>query len=134
MGLTRLPSHVAIFLLRGYKYLSSPVFYAVGVRCRHEPTCSAYSMDAIRAQGLWRGGWLTVGRLLRCRPGGTWGADPAPTDPIAAPWWKVWAFREFPARCGCEARQDGRESGSELSDPAGTLREASSHSRETDHV
>ncbi len=110
MGLTRLPTHAAIFLLRGYKYLISPVFYALGVRCRHEPTCSAYSMDAIRAQGFWRGGWLTLGRLLRCRPGGTWGVDPAPVEPSPSPWWKVWAFREFPARCGC-AEHGERESG-----------------------
>lgn len=107
MGFARLPSHAAIFLLRGYKYLISPVFYAVGVRCRHEPTCSAYSMDVIQAQGLWRGSWLTLGRLLRCRPGGTWGVDPAPMERSEAPVWKVWAFREFPARCAC-ADHDGQ--------------------------
>ena len=101
MGIARLPARAAIVLLRGYKYLISPVFYALGVRCRHEPTCSAYSMDAIRAQGLWRGFWLTLGRLLRCRPGGSWGADPAPERRSDAPWWRVWAFRERPVRCGC---------------------------------
>lgn len=106
MGLARLPTHAALLVLRGYKYLISPVLYALGVRCRHEPTCSAYSMDAIRAQGLWRGGWLTLGRLLRCRPGGTWGFDPAPDTPRPGPWWKVWAFRERPVRCGCD-RQPG---------------------------
>ncbi len=108
MGIARLPARAAIVLLRGYKYLISPVFYALGVRCRHEPTCSAYAMDAIRAQGLWRGGWLTLGRLLRCRPGGTWGVDPAPVEPRAAPWWKVWAFRERPARCGCGASEESK--------------------------
>jgi len=111
MGLARLPSHAAIFLLRGYKYLISPVFYALGVRCRHEPTCSAYAMDAIRAQGLWRGGWLTLGRLLRCRPGGTWGGDPAPVEASRAPFWKVWRFREFPVRCGCETPSEGGQTG-----------------------
>ena len=126
MGFTRLPSHAAIVLLRGYKYLISPVFYALGVRCRHEPTCSAYSMDAIRAQGLWRGGWLTLGRLLRCRPGGSWGVDPAPVEASAAPWWKIWGFREFPARCGCETRSQSGETGS-------SLRETASKNGQTDH-
>ena len=87
---------LSIGLLRVYQYTLSPVFYALGVRCRHEPTCSHYSICAIRAQGFWRGGWLTVGRLLRCRPGGTWGFDPAPVEPTSAPWWKVWKFRTRP--------------------------------------
>ena len=76
-----------------YRYTLSPVFYALGIRCRHEPTCSTYSADAIRAQGAWRGFWLTLGRLGRCRPGGTFGFDPAPQEKTHAPWWAVWAFR-----------------------------------------
>lgn len=126
MGFARLPSHAAIFLLRGYKYLISPVFYALGVRCRHEPTCSAYSMDAIRAQGLWRGFWLTLGRLLRCRPGGSWGVDPAPVEASGAPWWKLWAFREFPARCGCETQSSSCETGADRG-------ETPSRNGQTDH-
>ena len=90
------PSLIALGLLKVYKYGLSPVFYAIGIRCRHEPTCSAYSADAISAQGLWRGGWLTLGRFLRCRPGGTHGYDPAPQTPTLTPWWKVWAFRDNP--------------------------------------
>lgn len=85
-------------LLRGYQLTLSPVFYALGVRCRHEPTCSAYSMDAIRAQGAWRGFWLTLGRLGRCRWGGTHGYDPAPPQRSNAPWWAVWRFRTPPSR------------------------------------
>jgi len=79
--------------LRTYQLTLSPVFYALGVRCRHEPTCSSYAMDAIRAQGAWRGFWLTAGRLGRCRPGGTNGYDPAPHACTHQPWWAVWAFR-----------------------------------------
>lgn len=111
MGLAQLPTRAALVLLSGYKYLISPVLYALGVRCRHEPTCSAYSRDAITAQGLWRGGWLTLGRLLRCRPGGTWGYDPVPGETSPGLWWKVWAFRERPVvcpapRCSCERDHD----------------------------
>ena len=91
-----LPAHGGLLLLAAYKYTLSPVFYALGVRCRHEPTCSAYAADCVRDQGLWRGSWLAAGRVLRCRPGGTHGYDPAPPRSDAAPWWKVWAFRERP--------------------------------------
>jgi putative membrane protein insertion efficiency factor len=82
--------------LRVYQLSLSPVFYALGVRCRHLPTCSAYGMDAVRAQGAWRGGWLTFGRVCRCRPGGTHGHDPAPVHRNEAPWWAVWRFRSRP--------------------------------------
>ena len=102
MNIVRFPSIVAIALLRVYQYSLSPVFYALGVRCRHEPTCSHYAVAAVREQGFWRGGWLTLGRLLRCRPGGTHGYDPAPECPTSVPFWKVWAFRERPVRCGCD--------------------------------
>lgn len=46
--------------------------------CRFSPTCSAYGIAAIRTHGAWRGGLLTVRRLLRCRPGATGGLDPVP--------------------------------------------------------
>ena len=86
-------SGLMIGALRVYQLTLSPVFYAIGIRCRHEPTCSAYSMQSIRGQGPWRGFWLTFGRLGRCRPGGTFGFDPAPIERTPSPWWKVWAFR-----------------------------------------
>ncbi|MGP1275610.1 MAG: membrane protein insertion efficiency factor YidD [Caulobacterales bacterium] len=84
---------IGIGLVTAYRWTLSPVFYAFGVRCRHEPSCSLYAIDAIRAQGLWRGVWLAVGRVGRCRPGGTHGFDPAPLVRTGSPWWKVWAFR-----------------------------------------
>jgi putative membrane protein insertion efficiency factor len=90
------PARLGLALLTVYRYGLSPVFHALGVRCRHEPSCSAYAVDAIRAQGLWRGGWLAAGRVGRCRPWGTHGWDPAPEARNHAPWWKIWAFRERP--------------------------------------
>jgi hypothetical protein len=46
--------------------------------CRYHPTCSRYGLEAVRAHGPLRGGWLTLRRMLRCRPGGGWGFDPVP--------------------------------------------------------
>lgn len=46
--------------------------------CRFSPTCSHYSHEAISLHGPLRGLWLTVRRLLRCRPFGPSGFDPVP--------------------------------------------------------
>ena len=50
----------------------------VGSECRHEPSCSAYALASIDLNGAWRGMWLALARIVRCRPGGTAGFDPAP--------------------------------------------------------
>ncbi|HAQ36387.1 MAG: membrane protein insertion efficiency factor YidD [Maricaulis sp.] len=84
--------------LRLYQWTLSPVVYALGVRCRHEPSCSHYGVDSIRAQGGWRGFFLTAGRLLRCRPGGTHGYDPAPRERKDVPFWAITRFRDPPRR------------------------------------
>ncbi|CAI5968185.1 unnamed protein product [Closterium sp. NIES-65] len=44
--------------------------------CRFVPTCSEYSVMALRKYGLLRGGILTAWRLLRCNPFGPSGYDP----------------------------------------------------------
>lgn len=69
---------LALFLLRVYQLTLSPAFMAMGVRCRHEPTCSNYAMDAFRKYPAIKAFRLTAGRLGRCRPGGTEGYDPVP--------------------------------------------------------
>ena len=46
--------------------------------CRFSPTCSHYSHEAISIYGPFRGLWLTIRRLLRCRPFGPSGYDPVP--------------------------------------------------------
>lgn len=46
--------------------------------CRFFPSCSEYARDAIVVHGAWRGLWLAVRRLLRCRPFGPSGFDPVP--------------------------------------------------------
>ena len=48
--------------------------------CKYSPTCSAYAVEALERHGARRGMWLTLRRLLRCRPGAVGGADPVPVS------------------------------------------------------
>jgi hypothetical protein len=45
-------------------------------RCKYEPTCSRYAVDAIRECGILRGLVLAGWRLLRCNPWSYGGYDP----------------------------------------------------------
>jgi putative membrane protein insertion efficiency factor len=47
-------------------------------RCRYEPTCSAYGVEAIRRFGAVRGSLLAAWRVLRCNPFSHGGFDPVP--------------------------------------------------------
>ena len=61
--------------IRVYQREISPRRPAV---CRFTPSCSHYAVEAIERHGAARGTWLTVRRLLRCRPGAAGGPDPVP--------------------------------------------------------
>ena len=49
-------------LVRAYRLLLSP---SIGSACRFEPTCSAYSLQALEKHGAARGSYLTLARLVR---------------------------------------------------------------------
>ena len=63
----------AIGLIRLYQYGISP--YLPGA-CRYTPTCSQYSVDAIRKYGVLKGAWMGLRRIGRCHPWGGSGYDP----------------------------------------------------------
>jgi len=66
-----------ILLVRIYQGLISPWFPA---SCRHQPTCSAYTIQAINIWGPFKGVWLGLKRLSKCHPWGTSGYDPVPEN------------------------------------------------------
>jgi uncharacterized protein len=57
-----------------YQRFISP---AIPRRCKYEPTCSRYAVEAIREYGILRGLVLAGWRLLRCNPWSYGGYDPA---------------------------------------------------------
>ncbi len=56
-----------------YQRLISP---AIPRRCKYEPTCSRYAVEAIKRYGILKGAVLAVWRLLRCNPWSYGGYDP----------------------------------------------------------
>jgi putative membrane protein insertion efficiency factor len=64
-----------IGLVKGYRLLLSPW---LGSACRFEPTCSAYSLQALQLHGAAKGSYLTLRRLGRCHPWCAGGHDPVP--------------------------------------------------------
>ena len=78
----RLSAAVLFAVLRSiaiYQALLSPILLLLaGPACRFEPSCSEYAHQALAEHGLSRGLYLTIYRLMRCRPRGGWGYDPVP--------------------------------------------------------
>ena len=64
---------VVIAPVIAYRKLISP---ALPRRCKYEPTCSQYAVDAVRRFGILRGLVLAAWRLLRCNPFSYGGYDP----------------------------------------------------------
>jgi uncharacterized protein len=56
----------AVRLLRWYR---RRIAHRLGNRCVFDPSCSHYAEMAFRQKGFWKGLWLTLCRLKRCRPG-----------------------------------------------------------------
>jgi len=71
----RFPAQLPIALIRLYQWCISPW---LGLRCRFDPTCSSYAIEALTHHGILKGGWLTTRRILRCHPFGGMGYDPVP--------------------------------------------------------
>lgn len=66
-----------IWLVRFYQIAISPYTPA---SCRYSPTCSSYTIEALQTHGIFKGGWLSIKRILSCNPWGGSGYDPVPEN------------------------------------------------------
>ncbi|MCB9014488.1 MAG: membrane protein insertion efficiency factor YidD [Lentimicrobiaceae bacterium] len=71
----KLLANILIGIIRLYQGAISPY---LPPSCRYTPTCSAYGVEAIKKHGPFKGGWLTIKRVLSCHPWGGSGYDPVP--------------------------------------------------------
>ena len=79
-----------------YRYMISPFLPPA---CRHLPTCSEYTQQALELNGTWKGGWLALSRLLRCNPWGSHGFDPVPDlKDEHYPIWQAWKYGRWTGR------------------------------------
>lgn len=65
---------ILIFLIRTYQKIPGN-FHNY---CRHIPTCSNYAIEAINVHGSIKGSFLSIKRIIKCNPLGTFGYDPVP--------------------------------------------------------
>ncbi|MBI2625859.1 membrane protein insertion efficiency factor YidD [Candidatus Parcubacteria bacterium] len=71
-------ARLALGTLSFYQRFLSP-YLSQGLNgCRYSPSCSAYTGEAIRRYGTWRGIWLGLRRVSRCHPWARGGFDPLP--------------------------------------------------------
>ncbi len=65
-----------VMIIRFYQIFISPL---LGPSCRYSPTCSAYTLEALKLHGIFYGSWLSLKRIFSCNPWGGCGFDPVPS-------------------------------------------------------
>ena len=107
-----IPARVLLVAQRIYKLTLSPL---VGQQCRYLPTCSDYAAGCVAAFGAWRGSWMGLARICRCRPGGGAGYDPVPLTCATVPAWTPWRYGDW--RNGLRVGPSGETSNTTQSEP-----------------
>ncbi|MGX5377223.1 membrane protein insertion efficiency factor YidD [Ligilactobacillus sp. LYQ135] len=64
-----------IWLVKQYQRFISPLFPP---SCRYYPTCSNYTLQALKKYGTFKGLLMGIARILRCNPFVKGGYDPLP--------------------------------------------------------
>ena len=68
---------ILVKFIKGYRFLISPL---LGHSCRYLPTCSVYTIEALKTYGFLKGLFMSIKRILSCHPikflGGGEGFDP----------------------------------------------------------
>ena len=66
-------TNLLIKIIKCYKFLLSPLF---GNSCRYLPSCSDYTIEALKTFGIFKGLFLSFKRILSCHPWSNGGFDP----------------------------------------------------------
>ncbi len=64
---------IVVAPVRAYQWAISPW---LGARCRFQPTCSQYFVDAVHKYGIAKGTLRGLWRICRCHPFSRGGYDP----------------------------------------------------------
>ncbi len=75
MWIKNIITSVLLLPIYGYKYLISP---HIPRSCRYTPSCSQYTIEALKKYGPFKGLALAIKRISRCHPWGGHGYDPLP--------------------------------------------------------
>lgn len=67
--------NILILLVKFYRKFISPLKRP---SCIYTPTCSSYALEALERYGFFKGGYLSLKRILRCHPFSDGGFDPVP--------------------------------------------------------
>jgi len=61
---------IVLFLITIYQKTIAVSLLSLGLKgdCRFSPTCSEYAKLTISEKGLFKGGYLSIARLLKCQP------------------------------------------------------------------
>lgn len=70
---------ILIKLVKFYQYFISPLSPP---GCRYYPTCSNYTIEALRVHGVLKGGYLSIKRILKCNPYFPGGVDEVPPKKV----------------------------------------------------
>lgn len=66
---------ILVLPIKLYQYSISPLLPGA---CRYVPTCSEYSIQALKKHGPLRGSYYAIKRIFSCHPWGGHGYDPVP--------------------------------------------------------
>ncbi|MGE4131376.1 MAG: membrane protein insertion efficiency factor YidD [Bdellovibrionales bacterium] len=67
-----------VLILFAIRFYQTSLRAFVGGQCRFEPSCSCYAHEAFARLPLHQAFSVTVKRLLKCHPFGSFGFDPVP--------------------------------------------------------
>ena len=73
---SELPKILPIFFIGLIRIYQNSLRFVFPSSCRFYPSCSEYSIEALRKYGIFKGSWLSARRLVRCNPFNPGGYDP----------------------------------------------------------